>query len=204
MWGAGGGTIPTRRTRRPESRFCDAALLSTCPFPTPLSRPRRALGVRRARTRSGIGGAAGWRRVCTQKRKQLAHGGGRSPRALFGPPAASPPLSRSHTACNPFPHTASPFPQVNTPAEEEPDCFFADDAVDLQTPPHDPRFPSTNQSRNCFTQYNMYHKCVAGADGDADAEACDKYRKAYRSLCPGEWVAKWNEQRDAGSWPGKY
>lgn len=50
----------------------------------------------------------------------------------------------------------------------------------------------------------MYHKCVAGADGDADAEACEKYRKAYRSLCPGEWVAKWNEQRENGTWPGKY
>lgn len=99
--------------------------------------------------------------------------------------------------------TLPPQPQVNTPADE-PSCFFSDDGLTLETPPHDPRFPATNQSRNCFTQYNMYHKCVAGADGDADAEACEKYRKAYRSLCPGEWVAKWNEQRESGTWPGKY
>jgi len=30
------------------------------------------------------------------------------------------------------------------------------------------------------------------------------YQKAYRSICPMEWVNSWNEQRDAGTWPGKY
>jgi cytochrome c oxidase subunit 6b len=28
--------------------------------------------------------------------------------------------------------------------------------------------------------------------------------KAYRSICPVEWLEKWNEARDAGEWWGKY
>ena len=37
-----------------------------------------------------------------------------------------------------------------------------------------------------------------------DAEECEKYAKYYRSLCPTEWVEKWNEEREAGTWPGRY
>ena len=37
-----------------------------------------------------------------------------------------------------------------------------------------------------------------------DAEECVKYAKYYRSVCPTEWVTKWNEEREAGTWPGRY
>ena len=37
-----------------------------------------------------------------------------------------------------------------------------------------------------------------------DAEECEKYAKYYRSLCPTEWVEKWNGEREAGTWPGRY
>jgi hypothetical protein len=37
-----------------------------------------------------------------------------------------------------------------------------------------------------------------------DAEECEKFAKYYRSLCPTEWVEKWNEEREAGTWPGRY
>ena len=37
-----------------------------------------------------------------------------------------------------------------------------------------------------------------------DAEECEKYAKYYRSLCPTEWVEKWNEERENGTWPGRY
>ena len=168
------------------------------PFPVRDARWACAVRVR------GRGELADWRRVRAKKRLGSRMAATRPLRPISRHPRCLASAGRSHCG-QPVPHTTTPHPnpQVNTPAEE-PDCYFADDAVELQTPPHDPRFPATNQSRNCFTQYNMYHKCVAGADGDADADACEKYRKAYRSLCPGEWVAKWNEQRDAGSWPGKY
>jgi cytochrome c oxidase subunit 6b len=81
----------------------------------------------------------------------------------------------------------------------------------LSTPPADPRFPGTNQARHCYTAYNMFWKCVreaegaGGGGGGADAEAaCADYAKTYRSLCPSDWVERWNEQRADGRWPGKY
>lgn len=71
---------------------------------------------------------------------------------------------------------------------------------DIKTAPADFRFPTTNQTRHCFTRYVEYHRCV-NAKGD-DAGDCEKFAKYYRSLCPGEWVEKWNEQRDNGTFPG--
>ncbi|XP_057820408.1 cytochrome c oxidase subunit 6b-1 [Cryptomeria japonica] len=71
---------------------------------------------------------------------------------------------------------------------------------DIKTAPADFRFPTTNQTRHCFTRYIEYHKCVA-SKGE-DASECDKYAKYYRSLCPGEWIERWNEQRENGTFPG--
>ncbi|XP_057533467.1 cytochrome c oxidase subunit 6b-1 [Amaranthus tricolor] len=72
--------------------------------------------------------------------------------------------------------------------------------VKLETAPADFRFPTTNQTRHCFTRYIEYHRCVA-AKGE-DAPECDKFAKYYRSLCPGEWIDRWNEQRENGTFPG--
>ncbi|XP_010521174.1 PREDICTED: cytochrome c oxidase subunit 6b-1-like [Tarenaya hassleriana] len=78
-------------------------------------------------------------------------------------------------------------------AEEAPE-------IKLETAPADFRFPTTNQTRHCFTRYIEYHRCVA-AKGE-DAQECDKFAKYYRSLCPSEWVERWNEQRENGTFPG--
>ncbi|XP_059453720.1 cytochrome c oxidase subunit 6b-1 isoform X1 [Corylus avellana] len=78
-------------------------------------------------------------------------------------------------------------------AAEEPE-------IKLETAPADFRFPTTNQTRHCFTRYIEYHRCIA-AKGD-DAPECDKFAKYYRALCPGEWVDRWNEQRENGAFPG--
>jgi cytochrome c oxidase subunit 6b len=48
----------------------------------------------------------------------------------------------------------------------------------------------------------MYFKCMKESDGDEDK--CAVYARAYRSICPAEWIEKWAEQREAGTWPGKY
>lgn len=72
--------------------------------------------------------------------------------------------------------------------------------IQLETAPADFRFPTTNQTRHCFTRYIEYHRCIA-AKGEGAPE-CDKFAKYYRSLCPGEWVDKWNEQRENGTFPG--
>ncbi|KAL6297045.1 hypothetical protein ACE6H2_005187 [Prunus campanulata] len=73
-------------------------------------------------------------------------------------------------------------------------------AIKIETAPADFRFPTTNQTRHCFTRYVEYHRCVA-AKGEGAPE-CDKFAKFYRSLCPGEWIERWNEQRENGTFPG--
>ncbi|KAL9326038.1 hypothetical protein ACSQ67_006683 [Phaseolus vulgaris] len=57
--------------------------------------------------------------------------------------------------------------------------------IELKTAPADFRFPTTNQTRHCFTRYIEFHRCLA-AKGDNSGE-CQKFAKYYRSLCPGEW-----------------
>jgi cytochrome c oxidase subunit 6b len=87
--------------------------------------------------------------------------------------------------------------------------------IEIKTAPADFRFPTTNQSRHCFTRYVEFHRyiccynftiylckvcstfpkylkcheirCVS-AKGD-DAADCEKFAKYYRSLCPAEWVS---------------
>ncbi|XP_010675986.2 cytochrome c oxidase subunit 6b-1 isoform X2 [Beta vulgaris subsp. vulgaris] len=86
------------------------------------------------------------------------------------------------------------------PEKEESGSEETADEIKLETAPADFRFPTTNQTRHCFTRYIEYHRCTA-AKGE-DAPECDKFAKFYRSLCPGEWVDRWNEQRENGTFPG--
>ncbi|KAL6633999.1 hypothetical protein ACP70R_026670 [Stipagrostis hirtigluma subsp. patula] len=102
--------------------------------------------------------------------------------------------------------------------------------IEIKTAPADFRFPTTNQTRHCFTRYIEYHRCL-NAKGDSTGD-CAKFAQYYRSLCPGEWavcevmdvlahansgmgirareftsqgaydVDKWNEQRENGTFPG--
>ncbi|XP_008658227.1 cytochrome c oxidase subunit 6b-1 isoform X2 [Zea mays] len=79
--------------------------------------------------------------------------------------------------------------ETNTAAEEASETAEEEEAekpeIKIETAPADFRFPTTNQTRHCFTRYVEYHRCVA-AKGE-DAPECDKFAKYYRSLCPGEW-----------------
>ncbi|CAA6670275.1 unnamed protein product [Spirodela intermedia] len=68
--------------------------------------------------------------------------------------------------------------------------------IEIKTAPADFRFPTTNQTRHCFTRYIEYH-----SKGEESTE-CEKFARYYRSLCPGEWIEKWNEQRENGNFPG--
>ncbi|KAL0383135.1 UNVERIFIED_CONTAM: Cytochrome c oxidase subunitb-1 [Sesamum calycinum] len=43
-------------------------------------------------------------------------------------------------------------------------------------------------------------RCIATkGEGSSD---CGKFARYYRSLCPGEWIERWNEQRENGTFPG--
>ncbi|KAK8580370.1 hypothetical protein V6N13_143477 [Hibiscus sabdariffa] len=89
---------------------------------------------------------------------------------------------------------SEPSAEENSGADEE------TPEIKLETAPADFRFPTTNQTRHCFTRYIEYHRCVA-AKGEGAPE-CDKFAKYYRALCPGEWIDRWNEQRENGTFPG--
>ncbi|KAJ3716183.1 cytochrome c oxidase, subunit VIb [Lentinula raphanica] len=69
----------------------------------------------------------------------------------------------------------------------------------LKTVPFDARFPNQNQTRNCFQNYTDYFKCVK-AKGE-DYAPCEQFLRAYRVLCPNSWQAKWDEQRENGTFP---
>ncbi|CAN6915434.1 unnamed protein product, partial [Brassica oleracea] len=67
--------------------------------------------------------------------------------------------------------------------------------IELKTAPADFRFPTTNQTRHCFTRYIEFHRyscsnvtfeCTT-AKGE-DSNDCERFAKYYRALCPGEWV----------------
>eukprot|EP01025_Chloroclados_australasicus_P000650 TRINITY_DN10268_c0_g1_i1.p4 TRINITY_DN10268_c0_g1~~TRINITY_DN10268_c0_g1_i1.p4 ORF type:complete len:118 (-),score=12.40 TRINITY_DN10268_c0_g1_i1:485-838(-) len=74
--------------------------------------------------------------------------------------------------------------------------------ADIKTAALDMRFPSTNQSRACYTRYNEFYKCVK--NNGEDNPDCLKYRRAALSLCPMDWIEKWEDAREEGKWPGKY
>lgn len=65
--------------------------------------------------------------------------------------------------------------------------------------PYDPRFPNTNQTRNCQTNYLDYFRCLKSKDEDY----CAWYKNAYERLCPNEWIEKWDEQRANGNFPNR-
>jgi cytochrome c oxidase subunit 6b len=75
-------------------------------------------------------------------------------------------------------------------------------SIVLETAPSDPRFPTVNASRYCYVAYNEYHKCVK--EFGKDAAECRAKARTYRSICPSEWIAHWNELREEGTWFGKY
>ena len=56
----------------------------------------------------------------------------------------------------------------------------------LETAKFDARFPNVNQTKNCWTNFRDYHRCVK-ARGE-DYEACQWFKKTYTSLCPVSWV----------------
>eukprot|EP00730_Choanoeca_flexa_P000289 TRINITY_DN10132_c0_g2_i3.p1 TRINITY_DN10132_c0_g2~~TRINITY_DN10132_c0_g2_i3.p1 ORF type:complete len:100 (+),score=10.79 TRINITY_DN10132_c0_g2_i3:24-302(+) len=75
------------------------------------------------------------------------------------------------------------------------------EASDIKTAPFDARFPNTNQSKNCWQNYVDFHKCVK-IKGE-DYKPCSQFLKAYMALCPTEWVEKWDEQRENGTFANR-
>ncbi|RDY00554.1 Cytochrome c oxidase subunit 6b-1 [Mucuna pruriens] len=116
---------------------------------------------------------------------------------------AAPAVTQESSEVTPPPAEESTEEQSSGTVEENSgseDATEETSEIKLETAPADFRFPTTNQTRHCFTRYVEYHRCVA-AKGEGAPE-CDKFAKYYRSLCPGEWIDRWNEQRENGTFPG--
>ncbi|KAM0719715.1 hypothetical protein Q7P37_003848 [Cladosporium fusiforme] len=68
----------------------------------------------------------------------------------------------------------------------------------------DARFPNQNQTKHCWQNYVDYHKCI-NAKGE-DFKPCrqpTQFYLAYRSLCPSGWAQRWDDQREAGTFPAR-
>jgi len=64
----------------------------------------------------------------------------------------------------------------------------------------DARFPNQNQTKHCWQNYVDYFKCIQ-ARGE-DFAPCKQFWRAYHSLCPGEWIDRWDTQRENRNFPG--
>ncbi|KZO96725.1 cytochrome c oxidase subunit VIb [Calocera viscosa TUFC12733] len=69
----------------------------------------------------------------------------------------------------------------------------------FQTAGFDARFPNQNQTKHCYQNYIDYHKCV-NAKGE-DFAPCKQFFRAFNALCPNEWITRFDEQREAGTFP---
>ncbi|XP_020535915.1 putative cytochrome c oxidase subunit 6b-like isoform X1 [Jatropha curcas] len=98
-----------------------------------------------------------------------------------GEQAPKPPHQYGHIDKTPSPPIHNKYPhQINNKENEE------EGWVEAGTAPADVRFPTTNQTRHCYTRYLEYHKCIK--EKGKDATECEKFAKYYRSFCPDEWV----------------
>merc|ERR1711916_4876 len=69
------------------------------------------------------------------------------------------------------------------------------------TADYDPRFPNTNQTKHCWTNFVDYNICINKKSEDDDS--CKRFKYNYKSLCPNEWVDNWQEQVDEKKFPGQ-
>ena len=87
-------------------------------------------------------------------------------------------------------------------AEEEEEAEEPKPEIKLGTAPADWRFPAQNQAKHCYTRYQEFHKCES--QRGEGAEECAFFKRAFKSVCPNDWLEEWDEQREAGTFPGRY
>ncbi len=71
----------------------------------------------------------------------------------------------------------------------------------VKTTPYNPYFPNQNQTKHCWVSFVDFKKCEKKLG--ADAADCKKYFQAYNSLCPEQWVEKWETQIANGQFAGQ-
>ncbi|CED83466.1 cytochrome c subunit vib [Phaffia rhodozyma] len=53
--------------------------------------------------------------------------------------------------------------------------------------------------KHCWQNFVDYHKCI-NAKGE-DYAPCKQFKRTYRSLCPNDWIEKWDNQIEEGKFP---
>ncbi len=53
--------------------------------------------------------------------------------------------------------------------------------------------------RNCYQNYLDFFRCQH-LRGD-NYEPCFYFQRAYKTLCPRDWISKWDDQRAEGTFP---
>lgn len=71
-----------------------------------------------------------------------------------------------------------------------------------ETPFYNPHFPNTNQTKHCWSAYINYHQCTK-LKGEDDTE-CARFLVHARSLCPDEWEATWQEEKESDKFASPY
>ncbi|RHZ83615.1 hypothetical protein Glove_89g41 [Diversispora epigaea] len=87
-------------------------------------------------------------------------------------------------------------------AENTPDSDsenFETKTITLRTAGFDARFPNTNQTKHCWQNYVDYYKCIKSRG--EDFPPCKQFFRAFNSLCPNDYISKWDTQRDEGNFP---
>uniref|UniRef100_A0A1B6DGY2 Cytochrome c oxidase subunit n=1 Tax=Clastoptera arizonana TaxID=38151 RepID=A0A1B6DGY2_9HEMI len=74
--------------------------------------------------------------------------------------------------------------------------------AELKTCEPDPRFQQQNVTNWCYRMYVDYHRCVDLLKDDQNQ--CQYFYKCFHSICPNDWIAKWDGQIEKGTFPGIY
>ncbi|KAI5655835.1 hypothetical protein M9H77_33022 [Catharanthus roseus] len=106
-----------------------------------------------------------------------------------GEQAPRPVQEHGNVSRAPPPSSTDPNPKANKEEDRGP-ADSADDAP--------PRF--SNRLRNCCIRYYEYYRCLK--ENEKDQPKCEKFAKEYQALCPYELIAKWDEERKKGDFPG--
>ncbi|XP_023312568.1 cytochrome c oxidase subunit 6b-2-like [Anoplophora glabripennis] len=69
----------------------------------------------------------------------------------------------------------------------------------IETALADPRFQNTNVTNWCFATFVDYHRCrrLLGEEN----ECCEQFAKIFKSICPNDWVSRWEDQLEVGTFP---
>mmetsp|Transcript_25574 Transcript_25574/g.37632 ORF Transcript_25574/g.37632 Transcript_25574/m.37632 type:complete len:106 (+) Transcript_25574:75-392(+) len=70
----------------------------------------------------------------------------------------------------------------------------------VRTTPRQQKFPAQNQAPHCWNRYNEWVLCLKTTKGDE--KRCSMVRQYAVSICPDEWVEKWDTERDEKLFPG--